>query len=683
MARDFVREGVQHHQAGRLAEAASCYAKVARSDPGWPHAVHYLGLIALQQGDPAGAARLIKQAIARQPEVPEFHVNLGNAEKRSGNLPAAVFAYDRALALRPSFAEAAANRGLALADLGRSGEAVLAIEHALALSPGLAALRLPLARLYFSLGSHVAAQAHFAAGLDDAAPADAWVEAGISALELRQPKLARQHFQRAIAIDPANYDALNGLGAASADLGLISEAIAALEAARQLAPARLPALENLANVLKDAGRLDEALALYREALALNVPSRFLHSNYLFATLYSDRLSESEIVAAHRTFGDRLGNSPRSAVRLADPARRLRLGYVSGDLFDHPVASFLIGVLRHHAVDDFEVFVYQTGSYVDRTTEQLKSRVEHWREVAQLDDAKLAALVQDDALDVVVDLSGHTADNRLAVFARRLAPVQLSYLGYPFRSGLRAIDYRVVDRVTDPLDAPGDEPLIRLSRTYYGFTPPALAPAVQPLPRLVSGRLTFGVASNLAKVTATTLDDWATLLRTLADTNLRWRAKAFADPGVRQRMFDELGRRGVVPARVQLDGWTASGDRWAALSAVDVALDTRPYNQATSTCEALWMGVPTLTIAGDSHRARMGASILDAVGLPQCIGNSVDDWIRVASSWQEKPQELAGLRAGMRQRMLDSALCDCRGLARELEAAYQRAFAAACGGASPA
>lgn len=683
MGRDFVREGVQHHQAGRLAEAASCYAKVARSDPGWPHAIHYLGLIALQQGDPARAAGLIKQAIARLPEVPEFHVNLGNAEKRSGNLPAAVLAYERALALRPSFAEASANRGLALADLGQAHEAVLAIEHALALNPGLAALQLPLARLHFSLGNHAQAQPLFTASLDDAAPADAWVEAGISALELRQPELARRHFRRAIAIEPANYGALNGLGAASADLGLIGEAIAALESARQRAPAQLPALENLANVLKDAGRVDEALALYREALALHGPSRFLLSNYLFAALYSDHLPESEIVAAHRAFGDRFGDSPGRAVRSANPPRRLRLGYVSGDLFDHPVASFLIGVLRHHAVQDFEVFVYQTGSYVDRTTAQLKSHVEHWREAAQLNDAQFAALVQGDALDVVVDLSGHTADNRLAAFAARLAPVQLTYLGYPFRSGLRAIDYRVVDRVTDPLDASEDEPLIRLARTYYGFTPPTEAPAVPPLPRLTSGQLTFGVASNLAKVTATALDDWAALLCALADANLRWRAKAFADPNVRQRMLDELGRRGVAPSRVQLDGWTASGDRWAALSSVDVALDTRPYNQATSTCEALWMGVPTLTIAGDSHRARMGASILDAVGLPQCIGSSVDDWIRVASQWHEKPQELASLRADMRKRMLESALCDCRGLARELEAAYRRAFAEVCGRVSPA
>lgn len=681
MARDFVAEGVAHHQAGRLDEAARCYAQVARSDPAWPHAVHYRGLIALQQGDGERAVDLIKQAIERLPAIPEFYVNLGNAEKRLGRLQNAVADYDQAIALRPSFAEALANRGLALAELGRRRDAVLSLEQALTANARLTMLRLPLARLQFLLGEHAAALANFSAGLDAASPADAWVEAGISALELRQPDLARRHFERAAELDSGSYDAFNGLGAASADLGQITAAIAAFGSARRLSPASLPALENLANVLKDAGRLDEALPLYREALALPATSRSLWSNYLFASLYSDALTERDIAAAHDAFGTAAEPSPAPLGMAAGPAvheaaRRLRVGYVSADLFDHPVASFFLGLLQHHDVAHFEIFVYQTGLFADRITADLKARAEHWRECALLTDEQFAARVRQDRVDILVDLSGHTANHRLHAFAARLAPVQLSYLGYPFRTGLKQIDGRIVDLVTDPPESTDGEALIRLSRSYYGYTPPAGAPDVRPLPLLRHGRLSFGVASNLAKVSPSTLDDWSALLRAIGDSTLRWRAKAFSDPDVRQRWLGELARRGVDASRLQLEAWTTADQRWEALSAVDVALDTRPYNQATSTCEAMWMGVPTLTIAGHSHRSRMGASILAAAGLEECIGQSVDDWIGLARAWRAAPEKLAQLRAGMRRRMLDSALCDCRGLTREIESAYCATLAAA-------
>lgn len=673
MARDLVREGVRHHQAGRLREAKRCYQHVPLADPAWPHAAHYLGLIAHQSGEFTAAVALISSAIARQPDVPEFHVNLGNAQRRLGQTTDAMASFERALALRPDFSAALANKGLAEADAGLPTAALASLQRALAVNPALSSLRLPVARLFFATGDFAKALEFFAGSLGIGDPADAWVEAGNAALEMRRADTAVTFYHGALAIDSQHYHALNGLGVALASQGQISTAIEAFRKAVSSLPDRVPAIENLANTLKDAGLLDEAIATYRQAMAIGAPSPALWSNFLFSSLYSDGVPEAEILFAHQEFDQALCAPATSVVSCSRTnERKIRVGYLSGDFFEHPVARFIEGVFAAHDKQKFELFAYQSGGYADAVTERLKRQVGAWRTVDRLDDQALAEVVLADQLDVLVELSGHTANNRLVAISRRLAPVQLSYLGYPFGTGVSRIDGRIVDQVTDPVTEINDQSLIRLPRCYYAFTPAPETPLPLPLPMLGKGRITFGVASNLAKVSATTLDDWAALLRAIPGSVLRWRAKAFSDAAVRQRMFDALAVRGVISDRVRLEAWVALKDRWIALSEVDIALDTRPYNQATSTCESLWMGVPTLTLIGQSHRARMGASILGAIGLTECIGSSVSDWIALVTAWQKNPERLAALRSDLRQRMLGSALCDSAGLARLLEAEYEAA-----------
>lgn len=670
-----LEQGVMHHQSGRLEEARQCYLRIAADDPDWPHARHYLGLIAFHQGLYGDAVALIGEAIARAPVIPEFHVNLGNALKRAGDLPGALAAYERAIGLRPGFAAAHGNRGLALQALGRNDEAIAAMGQALKLDARLGYCRMPLAQLLCAQGDFRRAQPHFElalAGVTDPGP---WVEAGKSALATRHARQALDYYAGALRLDGRHYDALNGMGTALAILGRISEAVDAYNRAREVDPLRPEAIENLATALKDGAQIEAALGAFRSALTLAPDDLKLRSNFLLAMLYSDRITAQELDAEHRRW-DEICTARRHGIApfVASPRRsgRLRIGYVGGDWHRHPVAFFMEGVLRHHDRSRFEICVYHTARHNDDMTRQLRGLVDHWADVADLDDASLTQRLRDDAIDVLVDLAGHTGDNRLAVFSARAAPVQITYLGYQHATGVAAIDYRIADRFTDPPELPRSESLLRLPRCYYGYTAPSGTPPIAKRPPLARRTLRFGVASNLAKVSATALDGWSQLLAAFPDATLRWRANPFADTAIRQRMQDELSARGVAASRLRLEPWVAAQDRWKALSEIDIALDTRPYNQATNICEALWMGVPTLSLAGGSHVSRHGGSILVAAGLQDCVGSTVADWIARVEGWLADPAAFASLRKDMRRRLATSELCDCAGLARTLEAAYVEA-----------
>jgi protein O-GlcNAc transferase len=680
---DLLRRGVGHHQAGRLGEAEGCYRDVLEASPGHPDALHYLGLIEFQRGNFAAAVELIEAAAQKQPQVPEFHVNLGNALKRCERVEEAVAAYREALRLRPDFAEAAANLGLLLAHLQRGGEALGFLQNAVAGRPNLLEARLCLARLLDQQGAVEAALKHYALAVQQCPVGpDLLLEAAGCHLKHRRHRAAVELYRRVLDLDPGSFAAWNDLGAACADLGLLAESIGALRRALALQPTDPHALGNLANVLKDSARHEEAIAVYRQALALAPHDLSLRSNYLYALLYSDKVPAAALLAEHKKYGtasagDQASQSARPLAPARDrlPGRPLRIAYVSGDFRNHPVAFFIEGILRAHDPARVAVFAYHTASTRDAITGVLESLVPNWRDVAGLSVDEFAAQIAADEIDVLIDLAGHTGDNSQGLFARRAAPVQMNYLGYPFSTGSSAMDFRLVDDETDPpgADCFASERLIRLPRSYYAYTPPSDAPSVAPLPALKRGYLTFGVCSNLAKVSGLALDRWAELLRSVPRARLFWRTSAFADAKTRASLLSELSRRKVSPGRVELVPWATHDQRWKAFAGIDIALDTFPYNQATNTCEALWMGVPTLTITGETHHARMGASILRAAGLPDFVCGDVRSWIEQAVYWTSHAPELAILRAGLRDQLAGSALFDVPGLTRSIEDAFEKAW----------
>ena len=352
---------------------------------------------------------------------------------------------------------------------------------------------------------------------------------------------------------------------------------------------------------------------------------------------------------------------------------MRIGYVSGDFRRHSVANFLFPIFENHDRAAFQITCYNNNGWNDDVTERLMGAVDQWRRISGLDDETVAEMIAADGIDILVDLSGHTAHNRLSLFARQPAPVQVTWLGYPGSTGVEAIRYRLVDAITDP---PGEsdsyycETLIRLEHGFLCYAP--LDPAPAPVMRPARNPVRFGSFNNPAKLSPATLDLWGKLLQAVESSELVLKGRPFADPQVRRMLLKRFEARGIAEERIVLLEHMAAPDRhMAAYGEMDIALDPFPYNGTTTTCEALWMGVPVVTLLGDRHSSRVGASLLTRVGLEEMIAEDADGYIRRAADLAANQERRAALRATLRPAMQTSPLCDGAGFTRRLEAAYRQ------------
>ena len=376
-------------------------------------------------------------------------------------------------------------------------------------------------------------------------------------------------------------------------------------------------------------------------------------------------------------------NPRPQARPEDlrnlrASERLRVGYVSADFRRHSCAYFLEALLAHHDHGRFEIFAYADDRRSDDITERLKPMVDHWRSLIGMPDKAVAELVRNDRIHLLVDLAGHTAGNRLSAFAEKPAPIQVSWLGYPATTGLSAIDYRLSDDICDPPGATErfhTETLWRLPGGFLCYTAPREAPAVSPSPCSTGQPVTFGSFNNLAKVNQAVLEAWAELVSAVPGSRLLLKSKALRAPSVSERVAEVFTRRGIARERIILEGWAeALAAHLAMYGKIDIALDTFPYNGTTTTFEAMWMGVPVISLAGDRHSARVGASILTRCGLEDFIAKSLDDYLAKAIALARDPQALGELRRALRPRLANSPLCDGKAFAQQIEDAY-RAFVA--------
>jgi predicted O-linked N-acetylglucosamine transferase (SPINDLY family) len=355
-----------------------------------------------------------------------------------------------------------------------------------------------------------------------------------------------------------------------------------------------------------------------------------------------------------------------------------VGYVSPDFINHAVARFIEPVLSDHDRSRFEVFCYSNAQTPDTVTARLRALSEHWRDTALLDDAQTAALIREDRIDLLVDLAGHTAGNQLLVFARKPAPVQITWIGYPNTTGMGAMDYRLTDAIADPpglSEAFHREQLVRLPGPFSCYLPSAESPDVNPLPALSAGHVTFGSFNQFAKLTPAVVELWARLLRECPSAHLLLRARSLADNETASRLRETFARLGVDPGRLELDGSQLSvAAHQGCYHRVDLALDPFPYNGTTTTCEALWMGVPVIALAGRTHVARVGASLLTHLGTPEWIAQSPDDYIERCRALASDLPKLAAIRAGLRARFRASPLGDAKGFTRNLETTYATLWA---------
>jgi len=492
---------------------------------------------------------------------------------------------------------------------------------------------------------------------------------------------AQLRCEQVLELEPEQADALHLMGLMAHRLRDLDFAAEYFERSVRARPGDAEFLNNLGSVLVDSGRTEEAAMVFRRALALDPGSRDARANLLFVLALLPGARPEEVYAEHLAWANIHADPLLAQIPVhrnsPDPERRLRIAYVSSDFRQHALSCFIEPVLARHEREAFEVFCYYGGSVVDEVTRRMMRHAEHWNAIADMDDARAAQLVRTDQIDILVDVSGHTKGNRLLLFGRKPAPLQLSCLGYLNTTGMKAMDYRISDAYADPPGASDDlhaEKLLRLPRTQWCYRPPEDAPPVSALPALRRGHVTFASFNNIAKLNPRVLELWANLLRQVPGSRLL--LMAVPDAGAAARIRRSLA--GIEPERVSTLGRLGRAGYWRQFAAVDIALDPFPYAGGATTCDTLWMGVPVVTLAGDFGFSRSGVTILANVGLTQLVAQSAEDYVRLARGLACDLQGLARRRAGLRERLRSSPLTDAAAYVRDLESAYRNIWRVWCG-----
>jgi predicted O-linked N-acetylglucosamine transferase (SPINDLY family) len=566
------------------------------------------GLSHHRAGRLAEAERIYRQVLARQPDHPETLNRLGVLTAQLGQLDAAVELIRRAVRLKPDFAEAHGNLGVVLKGKGQLDEAIASYRQAIRLNPDLAEVH-------------------------------------------------------------------SNLGNALKDKEQIDEAIACHRQAIRLKPDNAESHYNLGNAFSKIGRLDEAITSYRQAVRLKPDFTEAHSNLLYALpfnpAYDARMILEENLRWNRQHAEPLQKFIQPHTNDRNPDRRLRIGYVSPDFREHCQAMFTIPLLSNHDRKAFEIFCYAHVGRPDAVTERIGGYVDVWRSIVGMTDAEAARKICEDRIDILVDLTMHMGDNRVAIFARKPAPVQAAWLAYPGTTGLSAMDYRLTDPYLDP---PGlndqfySETSIRLRDSFWCYDPLVTELAVNALPAQTDGHVTFGCLNNFCKINEPVLRLWARVLKTVDRSRL---IILCPEGSHRQSLLDLLQRQGISPDRIELITRRPRRQYLELYHSIDVGLDTFPSNGHTTSLDSFWMGVPVITLVGQTVVGRAGLSQLTNLGLPELIARTPEQYVQIATDLARDLPRLAELRRTLRARMEASPLMDAPRFARNIEAAYRQ------------
>ena len=722
-----LREAVKLHRAGQLEAAAALYAEALAADTRNPDALHLSGVLAHQQGRHREAIAAISRAIEVAPSVPEFYQARGVAYRALDDLPAAEADFAKATTLNPGYLEGWVNLGISHLQRDDAPAALRAFQEAAKLAPNAAEVQGYLGTAQLRAGAFDAAIIALKRAVAlNSNFAEAHYNLGIAYDRRGDPKAAEAAYRRSIEANPFYLKPWNNLGVLLHKQGRSAEARACFERALSHAGAEArdtaELWNNLANVLDEFGLVEAALQAYHRAVTQQPNDARFHLGFGGALLTVGKLDEGFVhITRARELDPGLAlaancglmgllyvsDDPKAPLAAAtawanglvlpppvghansrEPDRRLRIGYVSPDFFHHPVANFIAPVLAAHDRRAVEVFCYAEVKTPDAVTERLRRLVEspdHWRDTNGMSDDSVAASIRADGIDILIDLAGHTVGTRLLVFARKPAPIQATWLGYPATTGLTQIDWRITDPLADPPGMTDDqyaEKLLRLPGGFNCYQPIDDMPPVTPLPADADGHVTFGCFNHAAKIREKTLDLWAELLKAVPGSRLCLKHRGFNLPSALAEYRRGFERRGIPASRVDLISFIDDPRRHLAVyDRVDIALDPFPYNGTTTTCEALWMGVPVVTLAGDTHMSRVGVSLLTRVGLPELVADSPARYIEIAARLAADRDRLRALRGGLRARTAGSSLCDAALVTRELEAALRQAWRAWCGAAA--
>ena len=600
---------IKYYQDKQYIGAEKLAVSITQEFPDYQFAWKVLGVVLIKTGRISESLIASQKSVELNPLDSEAHYNFAITLKGVGRLNDAEISYRKAIALKPNYAEAYNNLGTILKHLGRINEAEVS-------------------------------------------------------------------YSKAITLKPDFTEAYNNLGVLLQELGRLEEAEVSYGKAITLKPNYAEAYNNLGIMLHELGRLEEALSNYNKAIELKVDFSEAYSSKNLCLNYSSLWSPLSIYNEHLKFEKQFGGLkvelPQDKLVKKNFGERLRIGYVSADFRSHSVAYFFEPLLKNHNDNLVETFCYYNNGLVDTTTKRLMAASDHWRSIVDLPDLDIFNLIKNDKIDILVDLSGHTGKNRLLVFAQKPAPIQVTWLGYPNTTGLSAIDYRFTDIIADPIgeaDKLHSETLWRLPNGFQCYQGNEKIPARLELPQKIQGHITFGSFNNFSKVTPQVIKTWSKILHSVPNSNLL--LKCFQLNYNKNYYLELFKKEGVSEDRIKLYGRLPNTDEHLNLyNEIDIGLDPFPYNGATTTCEALWMGVPVITLLGDRHVGRVGASILTNVGLTDFIAQDTDSYIKLAVEMAANTNYLKDIRKNLRERMQRASLCDAHSFTSNIEAAYQ-------------
>lgn len=704
--------GIIAARTGNLPQSIEWITSAISINGGKPEYFNNLGNVYNESCNPDAAISCYRQALNMNPCMPEAYYNLGRALHQKGLAEDALEMYTHAVSLRQGYLDALSHKACLLSEIGRLEDALLCFNKLLEFAPWHAETHYNIGVIYEADGRPKDAMSCYQRAIElmpdyvsalnnlgvlyrkngnfpDAVTCyskaiqakpdfeGAIINLGIVHNELGDYQKAIKCFDVVLSVSPNNILALHNRGIALQGLGRFDEAILAMNKVLSLDAAFTDSYRVLASIYFLMGRHDECIKLYRMIIAENPADEKANQALLFSLNYAVGISAEDVFKEHRQYGEFIESQREKYTHFAnilESRRRLRIGYVSGDFKKHSVSFFLEPILARHNKEQFEVHCFSNVPLDDGVATRMKQYADKWHVIYNESDYDIAAMIKAETIDILVDLSGHTAGNALNVFARRPAPVQVTWLGYASTSGLSCMDYRLVDNHTEPeglSEQYHTETLWRLPDSFLVYQPPLESPAVGSLPALSNGYVTFGSFNNFAKVTNEVVALWARILMALPSARLMLKAAGLGDEQQSLGVVAAFWEHGISAERLILQGRDESHQaHLARFSEVDIALDPFPCNGGTTTCDGYWMGVPIITIAGDRFISRMGVSMAHNTGLAGWVAQTPDEYVALAVYWSQNLDKLAELRAGMRTRIASSPLVDSSRFTRNLEIAYR-------------
>ncbi|MFZ6679010.1 tetratricopeptide repeat protein [Undibacterium sp. Tian12W] len=670
-----------YQQQGRQADAETLLKNLYQRQPENTNARDNLLNLYMQQRRFADAANIYKQMLNQAPSEPVHHYNLAVVLKEQGLLEQAIQHYQQAVQLKPDFTEAHCNLGVVLQEQGKLKEAQASYERCLECNPCFSIALSNLAHIYSGSGQFALAEANYHKALS-LEPGNADHHGNLGSLLYQQNRYAEAEtsFQQALKLNPNSFNALHEYGKLHMHFSHQTAAHQCFEQAIKLKPDFADAYNSLGALFDDQGMIPEAVNAYRQALEYRPNFSEAYGNLLFALNYHPDLSAEEIFAAYREYEQRFAaplyqlQRPPTNNKTAD--RRLKIGYVSPDLRRHPVQHFLEPLMAHHDKNQFEVYAYSELLTEDAVSERYRSYAHHWIPTTHLNDDALADRIRADGIDILIDLAGHTSNNRLRVFARKPAPVSLSWLGFGYTTGLQAIDYFLADSSTAPYrtEALFAEKIWRVDSPVFAYRPKEGMGAVSSLPALKNGYITLGTLSRAVRINHKVILTWAKILQRLENARLVIDSSNFSDAATRKAMEDKFIALGIDRSRLQIG---VHSPPWDVLRGMDIGLDCFPHNSGTTLFETLYMGVPFVSLQGRPGVGGIGASILEGLGRPEWIARTEDEYVEKVVRLASNPDYLSTLRMSQRSQMQNSKLMDETGFCRKVEAAYRSMWQTWC------